>query len=895
MQTKDVFISYGRRESLNFTARLHRALKLRGYEGWFDKVNIPDGEDYALRISNGIESADNFVYIMAPRCLESPYSLMEIEQARHWGKRVIPVNQDQRWQSKNNKTLSAGDLAVLDNFYTTYGIPNPGLKTEDDVVARSMELVGRTDWLDSKEKVDDKAIAEIAAWQAEYESFWPKHDDIEFLKECKLPQFGESIDPFDNVVENIIAVIERQKDYVQSHNLWLSHALKWKERQRSTQYLLVGKERHSAEEWLLQDFTPPKQPPCTPSALVCEFICEARKNAENMMTDAFICYDREEVRQRDSVIRALARHCITAWTHDKDITKGAEYGKAIERGIEEADNFLFFLSPKSVRSEYCIKELKHAVKYHKRIVPLLIEELPAEDIPEEIRDLQYIDFTDNNEQKDFDQDIDDILNILHHEQSYFEQHKILLARALKWEREGRKPSFLLRGFNLDNAVTWLRLNEERETYAPTELHKELISSSVAAKGQLGTEVFVSYSRKDGDFARRLNKKLQESGKTTWFDQESISEGVNFENEIFKGIDGADNFVFVISPDSINSIYCEKEVNYAASQNKRMIPILWRKADDAKIPKAIAEINWIIFEGNDFDTKFKDLIQELELDREHAQQHTILQQRATEWEGNQRSQDFLLNATALKGAEEWLEESKGKNPKPTDTQRDYIQASRDEMDRQEAERKRIARVMEKRLKNTRTALAGAAILLFISIFLGVTSWKTYTEFQVVTYKNHITQAEDLIQKALYAEALKVTQAALEIREGDEEAQRLQNDAQKALENKPTFERLTREVDSLTRTSPKNWGENWLVELEKWELGYRKLDSAKRLNYNFGYYTLKSQQLKTEVLPWVAGQKKNAQRFLKAGDKESAWRFFIEPALRLDPRDEELQKLKAQCGR
>ena len=44
---KEAFISYGRRESLNFVARLHQQLKLAGYDGWFDKVNIPDGDDYA--------------------------------------------------------------------------------------------------------------------------------------------------------------------------------------------------------------------------------------------------------------------------------------------------------------------------------------------------------------------------------------------------------------------------------------------------------------------------------------------------------------------------------------------------------------------------------------------------------------------------------------------------------------------------------------------------------------------------------------------------------------------------------------------------------------------------------------------------------------------------------
>jgi hypothetical protein len=34
------------------------------------------------------------------------------------------------------------------------------------------------------------------------------------------------------------------------------------------------------------------------------------------------------------------------------------------------------------------------------------------------------------------------------------------------------------------------------------------------------EVFISYSRVDSDFARKVNDALQLQGKTTWFDQVS---------------------------------------------------------------------------------------------------------------------------------------------------------------------------------------------------------------------------------------------------------------------------------------------------------------------------------------------------------------------------------------
>ena len=673
---KDLFISYGRRESLGFVGRLHQRLKLAGYDGWFDKVNIPDGDDYAERISHGIESAHNFVYVMAPRCLTSPYCLLELEYARLLGKRVIPINQMVIFETLPQE-LSDGDKQVMVSFYKHYNQPDQNIHTTQEVLERSIALIGRTDWLAGQEKVSDEDCQRLIEWAQPYENNWAKHDDLEYLQGFEFPVFGETIDALDGVVERITTVIERQPDYVHRHTEILTDALHWQKNQKATQHLLVGKERTAAEEWLLTEFLPPKQPPCLPSALVCEFICEARKNAENRMTDVFICYDVHDIAIRDSVVQSLSRHSKTAWTHDRDIEKGASFGRVIEIGIENADNFFFFLSPLSVTSEYCQKELAHALKYNKRIVPLLIVPTPEAETPEVLRELQYVDFTDNTCQADYDSDIDDILNILRLDHEYYEQHKVLLARALKWESEERKSSFLLRGHNLENAKTWLRLNVKREQHPPLGLHKELIAASEAAKGQLGTEVFVSYSRKDADFARRLNTALQEAGKTTWFDQESISTGVDFENEIFKGIRSADNFLFVLSPDAVESEYCEREVNYASEQSKRFISVLHREVEPETMPEALRVINWIDFKDAAFDRSFPELIQAIELDREHAHQHTVLQQRAGDWAENDRSKDFLLNITACANAESWRDTAKteAKQPTVTEVQESFIQKSR----------------------------------------------------------------------------------------------------------------------------------------------------------------------------------------------------------------------------
>jgi WD40 repeat protein len=564
------------------------------------------------------------------------------------------------------------------NFYQFFNLPDPKIRTTQEVLNRSHALVGKTDWLDAKEELSDEDCQRMAEWAQPYENKWAKHEDLDYLKSVDFfdqPMFGKSIDALDGVVERLIAVLERQKDYVHKHTEVLGHALHWQKNQKATQHLLVGKERLMAEEWLLTEFLPPKQPPCQPTALVCEYICEARKNAENLMTDIFICYDTEDKEIRNSVILSLSRYAKTCWTHDQDIQKGADYGLAIEQGIENADNFFFFISPYSVVSEYCRRELDHALKYNKRVVPLLIAPTPTSDIPEVLRELQYVDFTDNTCQADYDSDIDDILNILRREKEYYEQHKKLLARGIKWEIEGRQSAFLLRGHNLDNAQTWLRLNDKREQHPPLLLHQQLITASEAAKGQLGTDVFISYSRTDSDFARLLNTSLQEASKNTWFDQESISTGVDFEKEIFKGIDSADNFVFVLSPDAVSSEYCEREVNYAATHSKRFITVLHRTIVPNTMPDALRKINWIDFKDTAFEKSFPELIQAIELDREHAHQHTVLQQRASDWAENNRSADFLLNITACANAEGWQETAQNKQPAPTVLQTNFIIDSR----------------------------------------------------------------------------------------------------------------------------------------------------------------------------------------------------------------------------
>lgn len=71
------------------------------------------------------------------------------------------------------------------------------------------------------------------------------------------------------------------------------------------------------------------------------------------------------------------------------------------------------------------------------------------------------------------------------------------------------------------------------------------------------EVFISYSRKDKDFVRRLGDGLVAHNREAWVDWKDIPLTSEWQQEILRNIEAADNFIFIISPDSVASGNCRK--------------------------------------------------------------------------------------------------------------------------------------------------------------------------------------------------------------------------------------------------------------------------------------------------------------------------------------------------
>ena len=201
----------------------------------------------------------------------------------------------------------------------------------------------------------------------------------------------------------------------------------------------------------------------------------------------------------------------------------------------------------------------------------------------------------------------------------------------------------------------------------------------------GFDVFISYSRDDEVFVRRLYDALNEKERRAWVDWKGIPPTADWMAEVYAAIESANNFVFVTSQASLASEVCGREVEHAVKCRKRLVPFVWGAIDDEKVPDDLRRLNWIICRSDsDFPRASASLLEALELNLEWVREHTRLLVRAVDWRNGAADKSLLLRGSDLREAEQWLAKGADEEPKPTELHRDYVIASR----AQETRRSRI---------------------------------------------------------------------------------------------------------------------------------------------------------------------------------------------------------------
>ena len=271
-------------------------------------------------------------------------------------------------------------------------------------------------------------------------------------------------------------------------------------------------------------------------------------------------------------------------------------------------------------------------------------------------------------------------------------------------------------------------------------------------------VMISYSRKDVVFVRQLFEGLLAQGfakEDIWVDWEGIPLTADWMAEITKGIQSKNAFIFVISPDSLASEVCAKEIEIAVESNKRFIPILYREpAKGTTLHAKISSHNWVYMrDDQELEKNLPLLVKALNTDLDWLAQHTRLLNRALEWERKEHNDSYLVRGADLQEAQSFMEQgAAGKEPSPTNLHVEYVQAAR-----------KYATVVRRR---NRIIAGVVGVVLFVAMVFALFQWgnaltqkeKADNNANTAVANEHIANTQEALAIDAQARAEKEARAA-----------------------------------------------------------------------------------------------------------------------------------------
>ncbi len=125
---------------------------------------------------------------------------------------------------------------------------------------------------------------------------------------------------------------------------------------------------------------------------------------------------------------------------------------------------------------------------------------------------------------------------------------------------------------------------------------------------MAKKIFLSYSRKDKDFAEKIATNLEKNGYVVWWDLTDIEGGDRWAKEIQEGITKSQIMAIIVSPNSIASEWVEKEFIFASKKGLKIVPLLY---EHCELPIWLLNLQYIDLIGVNYGHNFKQVLEALE--------------------------------------------------------------------------------------------------------------------------------------------------------------------------------------------------------------------------------------------------------------------------------------------
>ncbi len=113
---------------------------------------------------------------------------------------------------------------------------------------------------------------------------------------------------------------------------------------------------------------------------------------------------------------------------------------------------------------------------------------------------------------------------------------------------------------------------------------------------LQPSIFVSYAHEDADLAHALARALETEGARVWLDQGELLIGDSLIERISEAIAEFDFVAALVSPASVESNWCRKEIALAMSKQlrrgARRVTVLPLRVGNVAMPASLTDVKWL---------------------------------------------------------------------------------------------------------------------------------------------------------------------------------------------------------------------------------------------------------------------------------------------------------------
>lgn len=188
--------------------------------------------------------------------------------------------------------------------------------------------------------------------------------------------------------------------------------------------------------------------------------------------------------------------------------------------------------------------------------------------------------------------------------------------------------------------------------------------------------FVCYSRADKDFADRLAEELEKAANIKiLIDRRDLPYGERWWDMLKDFIQRCDRVLFLVSPQSVKSYYCQQEIEEMRRHGRRIIPVVVRDTSIEDLPEDIRAIQLLPFTPpNVFQTQLAKLVTALYQNVEWSRQRRVVDTLAEHWAEQKTPTTLLFGADQVAHFKSWLERRPALEPLLSTTSTRYLDFS-----------------------------------------------------------------------------------------------------------------------------------------------------------------------------------------------------------------------------